>query len=51
MALIGIIQGMTAKLFISSVTTFEKRYSFDSKISAVILIADNFVEVFVSIYT
>lgn len=48
MALVGIIQGMTGTLFFSSISTFEKRYAFDSKISGVILIADNFAEMIVS---
>jgi len=48
MAIIGIIQGMTGTLFFSSISAFEKRYSFDSKVSGIILIADNFAEMIVS---
>ena len=33
MALIGVIQGMTGTMFFSSISTFEKRYAFDSKAS------------------
>lgn len=49
MSLVGTIQGMTGPLFISSISTLEKRYAFDSKISAVILIADNFSQMLVCI--
>ncbi|KAJ6218400.1 hypothetical protein RDWZM_009557 [Blomia tropicalis] len=48
MSLVGTIQGMTGPLFISSISTLEKRYAFDSKISAVILIADNFSQMLIS---
>ena len=50
MGLVGIIQGMTASLFFSSISTFEKRYAFDSKISGIILISDNFAEMLVSCF-
>ena len=48
MALVGIIQGSTGALFFSSISSFEKRFAFDSKISGVILIADNIAEMIVS---
>jgi len=41
---IGIIQGAAFTYMIASVTTLEKRYAFGSKISGLILIADNFME-------
>lgn len=44
MAVVGIIQGMTSSLFFSSISTFERRYAFDSKISAIILVSDNVAE-------
>lgn len=47
MSLVGTIQGMTGPLFFSSISTLEKRYAFDSKISAIILIADNFSQMLV----
>ncbi|XP_054156342.1 solute carrier organic anion transporter family member 74D-like [Oppia nitens] len=47
-AAIGIIQGMTGAYFIGSMSTLEKRFAFDSKISGLILIADNFSQMLVS---
>ena len=47
MSLVGTIQGMTGPLFLSSISTLEKRYAFDSKVSAIILIADNFSQMMV----
>ncbi len=46
-ALIGIIQGMTGTYFVGSMSTLEKRYAFDSKISGFILVADNFSQMLV----
>jgi hypothetical protein len=46
-SLIGIIQGMTGTYFVGSMSTLEKRYAFDSKISGFILIADNFSQMLV----
>ena len=47
MSLVGTIQGMTGPLFISSISTLEKRYAFDSKVSAIIMVADNFSQMLV----
>lgn len=46
-SLIGVIQGMTGTYFVGSMSTLEKRYAFDSKISGFILIADNFSQMLV----
>ena len=48
MSLVGTIQSMSGPLFFSSISTLEKRYSFDSKVSGMILIADNFSQLAVS---
>ena len=47
-ALIGVIQGMTGTYFVGSMSTLEKRFAFDSKISGFILIADNLSQMLVS---
>ncbi|CAG2105376.1 unnamed protein product [Medioppia subpectinata] len=47
-ALIGVVQTMSTTYLIAVLTTVEKRFAFDSKISGVILIADNIVELFLS---
>lgn len=44
LGLVGVIQGMTGTIFFSSISTLEKRFGFDSKISGIILIADNFAD-------
>ncbi|KAH9403607.1 hypothetical protein TYRP_014791 [Tyrophagus putrescentiae] len=44
-SLVGIIQAMTGPLYGSTMSTFEKRFGFDSRISGVILMADNFAEI------
>ena len=41
---IGIIQGAAFTYMIASITTLEKRYAFGSKITGLILIADNLTE-------
>ncbi|CAG2117913.1 unnamed protein product, partial [Medioppia subpectinata] len=46
--LIGIIHGMIGTYFIGCMGDLEKRFAFDSKISGVILIADNVVQILVS---
>ena len=48
LGLVGIIQGCTGTIFFSSISTFEKRYAFDSRLSAIIMIADNFADMVVS---
>ena len=48
-ALIGVIQGMTGTYFVASMSTLEKRFAFDSKISGFILIADNLSQMMVSV--
>lgn len=45
---IGVIQSMAGSMIYSTMNTVEKRYAFDSKISAVIYIADNICTMFVS---
>ncbi|CAG2110371.1 unnamed protein product, partial [Medioppia subpectinata] len=47
-ALIGVVQTMSTTYLIAVLTSVEKRFAFDSKISGVILIADNIVELFLS---
>ena len=47
-SIVGIIQAMTGTYFIGSMSTLEKRFAFDSKISGFILIADNFSQMLVS---
>lgn len=49
LGLVGVIQGMTGTIFFSSISTLEKRFGFDSKISGIILIADNFADMIVSL--
>ncbi|CAG2102309.1 unnamed protein product, partial [Medioppia subpectinata] len=46
-ALIGVVQTMSTTYLIAVLTSVEKRFAIDSKISGVILIADNIVELFV----
>nr|XP_046917445.1 solute carrier organic anion transporter family member 74D-like [Dermatophagoides farinae] len=41
LSLVGIIQSMNGPIFFSTMSTLEKRYAFDSRISGIILIADN----------
>ena len=41
LGLVGVIQGMTGTIFFSSMSTFEKRFAFDSRLSSIIMIADN----------
>jgi len=48
MSLVGVIQSTTGPLFFAGISTLEKRYAFDSKVSAIILIADNFSEMLLS---
>lgn len=48
MSLVGVIQGMSGPLFFSSMSTLEKRFAFDSRISGIILIADNFSQLIIS---
>jgi hypothetical protein len=43
--LVAIFQGATFTYLIGSLSTLEKRYSFESKISGFILIADNVSQV------
>ena len=38
---VGIVQGVASALFYSTANTLEKRYAYDSKITGIILIADN----------
>lgn len=45
---VGVVQGMAGSMVYSNMNTVEKRYAFDSKISALILIADNFSGMIVS---
>lgn len=47
-SLVGIIQGMTGTYLVGSMSTLEKRFSFDSKVSGAIYIADNFSQMLVS---
>ncbi|KAH9406524.1 hypothetical protein TYRP_013505 [Tyrophagus putrescentiae] len=48
LCLIGIVQSMAGALQFSIMNSLEKRFAFDSKISAVINIADNFSVMFLS---
>ncbi|OTF69716.1 solute carrier organic anion transporter family member 5A1-like, partial [Euroglyphus maynei] len=48
LSLVGIIQSMNGPIFFSTMSTLEKRYSFDSKISGIILIADNISQFIIS---
>ncbi|CAG2170748.1 unnamed protein product, partial [Oppiella nova] len=47
-AIVGVVQAMTGSFLVASISTLEKRYAFDSKISGYIFIADNFVQMLVS---
>ena len=47
-SLLAIVQGASFTYLIGSITTLEKRYGFDSKISGLILIADNFSQMVVN---
>ncbi|CAG2102524.1 unnamed protein product [Medioppia subpectinata] len=44
----GIVQNMSATYLIAVLTSLEKRFAFDSKISGIILIADNVMEMILS---
>ena len=48
LSLVGIIQSMNGPIFFSTMSTLEKRYAFDSRISGIILIADNISQFMVS---
>lgn len=41
LSLVGVIQSMNGPIFVAAMSTLEKRYVFDSKISGIILISDN----------
>lgn len=45
-SIIGILQGAFFTYFIGVLSTLEKRFSFDSKVSAIIILADNLSPVF-----
>ena len=47
-SLLAIVQGASFTYLIGSITTLEKRYGFDSKISGFILIADNISQMIVN---
>ena len=49
LCLIGVIQGTTGTIFFSSMSTLEKRFAFGSRLSSIIMIADNFADMIVSI--
>ena len=46
--IIGVIQSMAGSMIYSTMNSIEKRYAFDSKVSAIIFIADNICSIFVS---
>ncbi|CAG2102525.1 unnamed protein product [Medioppia subpectinata] len=47
-SLIGVVQSMSSTYLFAVLTSIEKRYAFDSKISGIILIADNIMEMLLS---
>ncbi|XP_054713441.1 solute carrier organic anion transporter family member 74D-like [Uloborus diversus] len=47
--IVGVIEGAYFTYFVGVLTTLEKRYAFESKISGIILIADNISATFVSL--
>jgi organic anion transporter 5A len=47
-SIVAIFQGSVFTYMVGSISTLEKRYSFDSKISGLILIADNVSQIFIS---
>ena len=49
LVLVGVIQTMGAPIYYSAMSTLEKRYRFDSKISGLIILSDCVVEVAVSL--
>lgn len=47
MTLVGVIQSMPGTMMFGVIGTLEKRYGFDSKVSSIIMISDNFANLLV----
>lgn len=50
-SIVGILLGQSGSVYYSQSSTIEKRYGFDSKLTGLIMIMDNFAEIGVSFHS